>query len=713
MKYFFLLFLLFLKILFANSNDIVYDLKNTLIKKGIKFLNADDNSFSEISTSELTIDLKNPSFINGILTTHEGGVIKSKDLRIQAKTIQYIKKIEKDKWVHKVEADGDLMILYKNRVFVGDELEYDFIKKSGTIYNGKTYVAPLYIGGEKIKLKKNGTYKVEGVSITTCENKDSSWDIHAKKVSVKKKNLLKAKKIRFRFFKIPTLWLPSLHLNLKKFFKKPIIKYKFNWDKKSGPRGSIRYQAYSWKEFLLFLRLDYRIRTGAGGAVEMEYFPSHKRSFFVSKNYLAEDTVPKDPKNKKRYRIQGAYQLKSINKKTQTKITWDKYSDIKMPSDFKSDDFEINTAKKTEGIIHHQKKNLITFLHAQPRVNTFETLKEDIPTFYTIFRPINIKNNMILSGWSNLSYLKIAYSKDISPALDDINSFRAQSRLELLKSFNMKGINFTPKIGVDGIFYSSSNPKAVFLFLYGFSSKGIISRSFSKYKHVIEPYIKYTGITNPNIGIDSHYIFSIEDGYNKLNMIDFGISNQLFSLKKKGKPTFDLNIYANAFINLVNLIDFYKLYANINWNLPSIFILSQNGFYLDKKILDSSNLRIGWTVNKDIALALECRYRSKYDFRKADKDNFILDISRPKELLLDSPLSDKRIAFLTHIFFRLNPYISLHIQSHHGKRKHEPAYNEFKIDLYAMISSSWKIRISYEQTQTDKRFTFDYVLLKL
>jgi hypothetical protein len=80
--------------------------------------------------------------------------------------------------------------------------------------------------------------------------------------------------------------------------------------------------------------------------------------------------------------------------------------------------------------------------------------------------------------------------------------------------------------------------------------------------------------------------------------------------------------------------------------------------------------------------------------------------------LLDSPLSDQRKTFLSHFFLRLNPFVTFHIETHHGKRVKEPWYSEYKIDLYTMVSSNWKIRISYQKTQTDKKFTFDYFLMK-
>ena len=124
--------LVFFCLLFAlfriNAEDdmdyLISDLRQTLIEKGMKIFNSESPFIAEeISTRELTVDLSNPNFSNGILITHEGGVIKNKDIRIQAQTIQYIKKNENGQPVHKIEAEGNLMLIYKDRVFVGEELE--------------------------------------------------------------------------------------------------------------------------------------------------------------------------------------------------------------------------------------------------------------------------------------------------------------------------------------------------------------------------------------------------------------------------------------------------------------------------------------------------------------------------------------------------------------------------------------------------------------
>jgi len=669
---------------------------------------------------ELLVDLRNPSYRNGILVTHEGGVIQNEDIRIQAETIQYINKTEDGKVIHKIEAEKNLMVQYKNRIYVGEELEYDFIKGTGTIYNGKTYAAPWYIGGDVIHLKSDGSYKVKNVYITTCENNNAAWDIHAHRVKVIKRDLLSASHVRFRLFKIPAFWLPSFNINLKKFFAAPIFRYKVNWDKASGVRGSIRYQLYSWRDFAFFGRLDYRVKLGWGGAIETEYYPDHERIKFETKNYLASDIIPNVPKKKHRYRVQGLYTYESESKKTTADITWDKYSDINMPNDFKTDDFEIDTAKRTEMFLRHEEKNILSLLHSRVRVNTFDTIKQDLPTLFLTSRPLVIpRAKVFFQNDIKLSYLDYAYSHDLALHLPDLHGWRCEIAPTFYRPIHFGKIYLNPFLQAKGIFYGHTpQEKPIFLGTLHYQCIAFtkLIKNFKRYTHTILPYFGVEGWARPTKSIDEHFIYSIEDGFRQINMVKLGVKNQLYSLRKKRAiPSFVADLYANAFLpdyEIKNVIP--KMYLDLEWNLLNAFIHSRNAYNFARERIDYSNLRLGVTISEDAAFAFEFRHRSRFDWRKANHENFIVDVARDDEALADSPLSDRRNTFLTHVFFRLTPFWSCHFETHNGwNRSGEPPYTEFKIDLYTTVSTSWRIKLSYQHTQRGDRVSADYYLLKI
>ena len=115
---------------------------------------------SSVNAKELIIDLRNPVFSHGVITTHEGGVITGQGLRIQGQHIEYTNRVENGQKIQKIVAEGDLLLEYGNRAFVGTRLEYDFVQKTGILSHGKTFVNVWFLGGDKIELKPDGSFYI-------------------------------------------------------------------------------------------------------------------------------------------------------------------------------------------------------------------------------------------------------------------------------------------------------------------------------------------------------------------------------------------------------------------------------------------------------------------------------------------------------------------------------------------------------------------------
>lgn len=644
------------------------------------------------------VDLRNPTYKDGALYTNQGGVVRSEsqNLRIQARTIRYVRKGS----AHTLEAKGDLLVQYKGRAYVGSRFEYDLNTNTGVMYNGKTCISSWFAGGDEIRLNADGSYTIDNATLTTCENQDSSWDINARSMKVVRGDMLSASNIRFRLFKVPTFWLPAFKLSLKKFKSEPVFKYELRWDSGLGPRISTRYELYSWNHFALYGRLEYRWKTGWGGAIETDYHPQDCNLYFVTRNYLAKDRLVTATEKMQRYRLQGDFKFQSQNERTLTLACWDKYSDVRMPNDFKSTDFEINQSKITLFYARQREDEFLSSFTLRPRANPFQSMKQDLPSLYVTTRPLEIGKGLFSLSTLKASYLNFVYSTQLSQSLASYHSPRIEVRERIFRPFYAGSFTFTPYIGGIGIFYGtspSSNMKWLGVVSYGARAEARCIRHFERYKHQIQPYAEITGLSNPTVGPDSHYIFSIQDGYDRLDQFRIGTRNLLYSTGKKGEPFFIADVYANAFFQDRKMHTFLPYgYVDLIWRLPSLHITSENGWNFRNQVLQFSNARIQWTVNENVAISLEGRYRSRFDWRKADHDNFILDVSRSESQLLASPLSDQRVTFLTDLFIRFNPFWECRIQSHHGfLRLNEKPYNEIKIDLYTWITSCLKARLSF------------------
>ena len=183
----------------------------------------------------ITVDLREPVYSEGILSTQKGGLINAPQLRIQALHLSYTHLQTPTGLVWTIEAEGDLSVEFGEYVFVGEKLFYDLSKKEGVITWGKTAVEPWFFGGEKLEFRPDGSYIITNGYVTTSENDQPDWGIYSDVVTVDKERYLKARKVYVRAFDYTVFWIPSLRANLDSIFDNP-IQYRFRWGARQGPR---------------------------------------------------------------------------------------------------------------------------------------------------------------------------------------------------------------------------------------------------------------------------------------------------------------------------------------------------------------------------------------------------------------------------------------------------------------------------------------------
>ena len=670
---------------------------------------------------DLEVNLKEPVFSDGVLKTTQGGIITSKGMRIQARQLAYTNTTIEGTKVVKIQAEEDLLLEYEGRFFIGSKLEYDFINHTGTLFNARTADGIWFVGGDTVELKADGSFLLQNAFLTTCESQENTWEIRSKAITLTDKHLLTASNIHLNLFHIPFLWLPSFKSNLS-FVSDPPIRYRITWDKGIGPRATIRYRVFSWKEFNLFCRLDYRITKGLGGAIESEYFAENKRTSLVTRSYGAYDKVVYDESGLKRYRLQGLFNHLSLNEKTSTHLSYDKLSDLKMISDFPTSDFEVDTQKRTRLLINHQENFAFGTLNFEPRLNPFESCNQNLPLVKTGIKPFSLGSSGIISENSaSGGYLDYVYAHDLlhsHPTLHEIHSSRFEMRNRLYRPFCAGPLHFTPAASVIGIFYGNNEhgtSSGQGLITYGANLSSPLYKSYPSCRHTVEPYCNYLSLTKPKSPLQNHYIFNMDDGLYQINSLRIGVKNNLsFSSASLFSPNLSLDLYTYGFFKDSTFTEtFPKGYISAIWNRPFYAIEGHSCWNFEENLLDFCNMLTEVTVNEHAAFVLEFRHRSRFDWRKADHENFILDMARPIDELLNSPLSDGRNTLLGRLQVRLSPKWTCHFASHYGwGRGREPLYSTFKIDATTLLSSRWQLKFSYLHTTNDDRFAMQMQLAK-
>jgi hypothetical protein len=659
------------------------------------------------------VDLREPTYADGVLCTSKGGVIQGPKLRIQALNICYTRKMIEGKPICSIKADTYLIIEVGGYVFVGDSLDYDFQTQQGTIYNGRTGVEPWFFGGERIDLLPDGSYVIINGFATTSENVNADWMITSASAHLQNRSLLSAQNVRFKVFNLPVLWIPSLYLNLKTIYDSP-IKYRFSWGGRQGTRLGAAYELFSWDRWKAFVRGDYNLKRGPGGGLEAYYISNDHVTYFHTINYIACDDSLANLHEKTRYRLLGLYKDFFFDRKVSIELTWDKISDIDMPSDYYDKGIDLDTAEKTQLHMRNQQTNWLTNFWTRVRVNNFQTIKQELPAIEARHRPFIFGRTGIISdSVFKASYLDFEYTDHLVNSAD-YASTRLEVRPRFYRPFRAGPVTITPEVGGTGIYYGNSplhKPKWLAVGTFRCNVNTHLYHTYDWGKHVIEPYANYTYYTFPTSSPNEHYVFDITDGWYRVSMLTYGFRNTLLvktsplSLSK----ILSVNLFTRTFFDTHTFKQATpKVYAEISYFLsPRVKHTIDAAWDFEENILDHFNIRADWTLGRDCAVAAEYRHRDSFCWRKVDDTNFVLDSFHPIKELRSSSLSDRRDTILFHYFYRFHPNWLVEMKTRHGwDRRHEPAYTEYEVDLLTTLPSGWRIKCSYQHYQNDDRFAF-------
>lgn len=669
----------------------------------------DIKNYNDIFEKGIKVDLRCPLYSEGVLSTTEGGVITGPNLRIQAQKIVYTRKMIAGLPAFTVEAEGDVALEFGQYFFVGQRLEYDFITKSGVIYEARSAMEPWYFGGQAIELCADGSYVIYNGFITTSENYQTDWQMTAEEARLQDDNLFSAKNVQFRFIQLPLFWLPSFKVNLDSIFDNP-IRYNITWGGRQHTRLEMQYEIFSWRRIKNFLRLDYRIKRGLGGGFYTLYSSEDHKENFEMINYIARDSSVNKPKERTRYRFQGVYSNYWDDDHTSVDLSWDKLSDRDMATDYDDRNLEIETAGRTQLQVRHQQDEFwIGNLFSRVRVNTFQTIKQELPSLEATAKPFTIGSTGIISEnlW-RFSYLDFQYAKH-SKHVHNFNSTRFEFYHKLYRSYRTGIFTTTPEIGGLAIYYGS-NPHAndhwVTLGIASLETNTQLSRNYSLFRHAIKPFVKYQYFTKPGVRPNKHYIFDIEDGWYRLNMITFGVDNSFYLRDNTSlNRLLHVELFANAFLGTPTITRTIPvIYSRMTWNfIPTLRHIFSIAWDTQRKEIYHFNFRNEWTINPNAAISFEWRHRNSFDWRKADHTNFILDSFRSERELHHTQLSDKRDTLLIHFFYRWHPNWAMEFESRHGwNRRNEPSYSEYEIDLLATVQTAWNIKLSYQRKEYDR-----------
>jgi hypothetical protein len=131
--------------------------------------------------------------------------------------------------VKKITAEGDILLEYNGRIFIGRKLEYDLISRTGTMLDGRTSTDYWYVGGDELELLPDGSCL--DFKCLFNHSRESRCLVGSPIVANlhQRKKPAHCKKYQVQVFNIPVFWIPSFKFDLKVVKDSP-IRYKLIWD---------------------------------------------------------------------------------------------------------------------------------------------------------------------------------------------------------------------------------------------------------------------------------------------------------------------------------------------------------------------------------------------------------------------------------------------------------------------------------------------------
>lgn len=645
----------------------------------------------------LDIQLQEAVYGDGIVSTEKGGIIRGKDFFLQARLLQYVRTGEGSSSINKIIAQDQLFVQYKGSYYSGSKAELDLTTGTLLVWNGCTKVSSWFIGGDLIEIAPNGQGTITNAYVTTSENEHSDWSVRAKQATITKDSQIRARHATFNFMNVPFFWVPSFSSELFKDIRAP-VRVRFKYGGAGGSRIGLSYliNAGQWKHRLLG---DYSFKYGYGLGVRSQYIEKDGNGSFDCLNYLAQGRSR--DWDFSRFRLQGLYKNYFSQDDIHCIAMYDKLSDKGMKTDFADHPVADARAGLTQGSLWKADPNWLARLNSRIRINSFQTVKQELPLFTFNTRPQTLgATPCIIDNRFKTGYLSYVYANN-SKSVHDFASSRTEISQKIFSTFATRPITLTPSIGYHLLHYSNSPQHRERIQAIGemsLEAKSRFVKSSASTPQVAEPYAVFSSITSPLVQPNHTYIFDMEDGWSRVNELRYGIKNYWwFSPQEDARRKLFLDIYTRSFFSTKNLQEKpNKLWMNSTWDAtPTLaFKLTSAWDFLHSRF-DHINVAAKKTFSEKFAIILENRNRSPYFWRKIDTENYIVDAVRPTNSLLHSEMSDSRNTFITRFFWAVNPAFDIDLSVYRGWRQKKPReYYNYELNIGTLVRGALKVSLT-------------------
>ena len=178
---------------------------------------------------------------------------------------------------NKAFAQGNVYLKSDQDVLEGDRVDFDITARTGTVDNGKMFIARnhFYIKGEKIEKRGEADYRLENATVTTCDGDAPDWRLAGSELAVTVDGYGTLKDGRFLARDVPIFYAPYLKFPAKTTRQSGLLLPHLSYSRdKNGVDVELPFfwAASESVDATLFSR--YLEKRGLKEGLEIRYFPS-------------------------------------------------------------------------------------------------------------------------------------------------------------------------------------------------------------------------------------------------------------------------------------------------------------------------------------------------------------------------------------------------------------------------------------------------------
>jgi LPS-assembly protein len=600
-----------------------------------------------VNAREMNFDLKTQ-----VMTLAGEAVIQRENVSLQADFIEWRKQ---DQIAH---AQSNVVFRRGNMVWRGHEITYNFSNQFWKTGAFSAFIDPYYVVASGAERISETEYLLRDAQLSTCTNAacHEHYVIQARDVSVKPGDRLLARDATFYLGAVPIFHSPVWRrilddryagLSLRPGYASSMgvfLLSAYTWPVAPGLKTTSHIDLRSSRGVAAGQDLDWRTASGGEGGAE----------FYFANDQQAEEDYPDEYEDgdvdDNRYRVRVHHQ-QPLSPEDYFLAELNYVADPYFLEDFFEGEYRRSGEPENYLNLVHSDEFMTAGLLTRFRLNDFYTVVERLPEATLDFSRREIPDtDFYFESFNSASFLNKAWEDDSTE--DDFSVFRMDSQDTIYYPGRYFGfLSVVPRAGARGTFYSQTiETRELSDVTANVDSNGVLTSttnitwltedqgagvrgmmelgletSFKAFqtwdtepsplidglRHIVEPYLNYTYIPDPNIEPDELYQFDDVDALDRQNTIALGVRNKL-QTRRDRRPWDLIDLDLNTVYNLdpdegndnlesINMwleltpVDFFKLNADGSYD-------TQNSQ------LETFNTRL-WYIEEMWRLGLEHRYR--------------------------------------------------------------------------------------------------------